>query len=336
MLNKKMKSNFKKVIIFQEFNVGGAKMLNKNLHKINFRDLSTEDRQFIQNCLQKNTISAYSSELIQTELREGFSQAFYRQFDSSRQKAAKFEFSRYNNFNYRFANKQKSCFRGCVKKTFRFIYNLAKISVLLLIAILTYLLIALSKLKWPKAGDKDKSKCDDDPDAPGCCSCEEIKEKSESMKDRIRESIRNAEAQASKGRGQNMAQIATIGALLSVPFAHDTRAHEEKELVDSMSQNLSKIETKIGTLRNTHLFGCDCKKIDIDYYNFNKDIDERLIEEYGPTVNTSMRLIDKINKYTNHLKSKAMCDNDFGESLTNYTASVAEAIYTDPSRLFNR
>ena len=254
----------KKFIIFQEFSHKESILFNKNLRKVNFSVLSSKDKEYIQNCLENKKIKPYSSKLIQAEIHSKFSQVYFIRLKPIKNKISKLCLSGAENYNYNFINKKKKYCKTFIKKSFVFLYNLAKISVLLLIAILTYLLIAFSKIKWPNFDNKDKddkSKCDDDPNAPGCCSCEEIKEKSESMGDRIKQSIQNAEAQASKGRMKNMVHVGAIGNMLGVPFIENDRIKQEEETFETIEKNVDKLENKMNLLERNNFFLCDCDEI---------------------------------------------------------------------------
>jgi hypothetical protein len=330
-----MNHKSKKIVIFQEFSTDESTLLNKNLRKVDFSTLTSEDKEFIQDCLENKKIRSYKSKLIQTEISNGYSQVYYLQMNPKRRKIEKFNFSSYNNYNYRFMNKEKSCCKAFTKKCFIFLYNIAKISVLLLIAILTYLLIALSHLKWPKAKDKSKSDCDDNPDGPGCCSCEEIKEKSESMKNRLKDSIKNSEAAASKANIENMMQVGVIGSLLGSPFPEDTRMAEEKELIESMENNTTRISNKLQVFENLHMFGCECQKLKEKYAYFNRYMAGRLRDAFGSRTNVDMKLIDKIKTYNNHLKHEKICETSYGKKLTQYIADITDLVYAEAGRFIS-
>jgi ferredoxin-NADP reductase len=325
----------KKIVIFQEFPTEETIIFNKNLRKVDFKVLNEQDREYIQKSLENKKIESYSSDHLESDIHEDYKQVYYICNNPRRRKIKKMKLSNHENFSYKFRNEQKAYCKSFFKKSFSCLYNLAKLSLLLLIGILTYLLIALSHIKWPEFNKKkdDKSKCDDDPGAPGCCSCEEIKEKGESMSHRIKNSIRNSEYSASKDRLKNLATVGSISALVSVPFSDNIRTKEEGQVLDSMTKNIDRIQEKIDRLDDRHLYGCDCDGLYKEIREFRNYIYDKLVYDCKINVNENDPLVDYIKKYTDHLKKKHICEPEFGEKLTKMVGQLADNIYSDQMRL---
>lgn len=330
-----MKTRTKKYVIFQEFPSSSKTIFNKNLRKINLTKLTEADREYIQSCLRSSKITPYSSDNLEVEITEGFSQVYFLCRNPRLRKINKMKLSNHENFTYKFSNQKKAFFKTFCKKSMSFIYNLTRILVLILIGILTYLLIALSHLKWPEFNkkDKDKSKCDDDPNASGCCSCEEIKEKGESMSKRVKNQIKDSEYMASKERLKNLTTVGAIGTLLSVPFSNQRRTEQEQQILDSMEKDMETISSKISKLERTHLYGCDCTGLHEKFNAYRSDIQFKLRNDCKLDVDESAKVSDYVQQYTKYLKQHHICEPEFGQSLTEMVGKVADSVYSGQERL---